>query len=173
MWMWDGETSFSLWFFFEFPPFSSKYTQWCKIMDNNLNFVRERHGDGGGKHAWLGNKKCDIYHGLPAPEIYSNGCVGVRPWPWAWDVAFCGNFLHRHFEKKNSSCQHVALFSMISPIKVQTLFINHPQVEGLTAPYTGFTFRFEHRKWNRGRNGLHQLGQPVAPSVLFPVLHPL
>ena len=22
-------------------------------------------------------------------------------------------------------------------------------------------------------NGLHQLGQPVAPSVLFPVLHPL
>ena len=57
---------------------------------------------------------------------------------------------------------------MISPIKVQTLFINHPQVEGLTAPYTGFTFRFEHRKWNRGRNGLHQLGQPVVPSVLFP-----
>ena len=34
---------------------------------------------------------------------------------------------------------------------------------------TGFAFRFEHRKWNRGRNGLHQLGQPVAPSVLFPV----
>ena len=33
---------------------------------------------------------------------------------------------------------------------------------------TGFAFRFEHRKWNRGRNGLHQLGQPVAPSVLFP-----
>ena len=27
---------------------------------------------------------------------------------------------------------------------------------------TGFAFRFEHRKWNRGRNGLHQLGQPVA-----------
>ena len=24
------------------------------------------------------------------------------------------------------------------------------------------------RKWNRGRNGLHQLGQPVAPSILFP-----
>ena len=35
--------------------------------------------------------------------------------------------------------------------------------------FTGFAFRFEHRKWNRGRNGLHQLGQPVAPSVLFPV----
>ena len=32
----------------------------------------------------------------------------------------------------------------------------------------GFAFRFEHRKWNRGRNGLHQLGQPVAPSILFP-----
>ena len=25
------------------------------------------------------------------------------------------------------------------------------------------------RKWNRGRNGLHQLEQPVAPSILFPV----
>ena len=34
---------------------------------------------------------------------------------------------------------------------------------------TGFAFSFEHRKWNRGRNGLHQLGQPVAPSILFPV----
>ena len=34
---------------------------------------------------------------------------------------------------------------------------------------TGFAFRFEHRKWNRGCNGLHQLGQPVAPSILFPV----
>ena len=33
---------------------------------------------------------------------------------------------------------------------------------------TGFAFRFEHRKWNRGRIGLHQLGQPVAPSILFP-----
>ena len=27
------------------------------------------------------------------------------------------------------------------------------------------------RKWNRGRNGLHQLGQPVAPSILFPGRH--
>ena len=34
----------------------------------------------------------------------------------------------------------------------------------------GESNRFEHRKWNRGRNGLHQLGQPVAPSILFPVL---
>ena len=34
---------------------------------------------------------------------------------------------------------------------------------------TGFAFIFEHRKWNRGHNGLHQLGQPVAPSILFPV----
>ena len=34
---------------------------------------------------------------------------------------------------------------------------------------TVFAFRFEHRKWNRGRNGLHQLGQPVSPSILFPV----
>ena len=37
---------------------------------------------------------------------------------------------------------------------------------------TGFAFRIEHRKWNRGRNGLHQLGQPVAPSVPFPVFNP-
>ena len=35
--------------------------------------------------------------------------------------------------------------------------------------HTGFAFRFEHRKWYRGRNGLHQLGQPVAPSIQFPV----
>ena len=35
--------------------------------------------------------------------------------------------------------------------------------------YTGFAFRFEHSKGNRGRNGLHQLGQLVAPSILFPV----
>ena len=34
---------------------------------------------------------------------------------------------------------------------------------------TGFAFRFEDRKWNRGYNGLHQLGQLVAPSILFPV----
>ena len=33
--------------------------------------------------------------------------------------------------------------------------------------------RIEHRKWNRGCNGLHQLGQPVAPSILFPVFNPL
>ena len=37
---------------------------------------------------------------------------------------------------------------------------------------TGFAFRFEHRKWNRGRNGLLQLEQPVAPSVPFPVFNP-
>ena len=32
--------------------------------------------------------------------------------------------------------------------------------------------RIERRKWNRGRNGLHQLGQPIVPSVLLPVLNP-
>ena len=41
-----------------------------------------------------------------------------------------------------------------------------------TTYYTGFAFRIEHRKWNRGRNGLHQLGQPVAPSIIFPVFNP-
>ena len=33
--------------------------------------------------------------------------------------------------------------------------------------YTGFAFRIEHRKWNRGRNGLHQLGQPSLLRPLF------
>ena len=32
--------------------------------------------------------------------------------------------------------------------------------------------RIEHRKWKRGCNGLHQLGQPVAPFDLFPVFNP-
>ena len=38
--------------------------------------------------------------------------------------------------------------------------------------YTLWIKRIEHRKWIRGCNGLHQLGQPVAPSVLFPVFNP-
>ena len=32
---------------------------------------------------------------------------------------------------------------------------------------TGFAFRFEHRKWNRGRNGLHLLEQPRWLCPLF------
>ena len=32
--------------------------------------------------------------------------------------------------------------------------------------------RIEHRKWNRGSNGLRQLGQLVTPSILFPVFNP-
>ena len=32
---------------------------------------------------------------------------------------------------------------------------------------TGFAFRFEHRKWNRGRNGLHQLGSLFGPLLYF------
>ena len=34
---------------------------------------------------------------------------------------------------------------------------------------TGFAFRFEHRKWNRGRNRLPNLVQTIAPSIPFPV----
>ena len=30
-----------------------------------------------------------------------------------------------------------------------------------------------HRKWNRGRIRLHELGQPIAPSIRFPVRHPI
>ena len=35
---------------------------------------------------------------------------------------------------------------------------------------TDWGYKTSSRIWNRGGNGLHQLGQPVAPSVLlFPV----
>ena len=34
---------------------------------------------------------------------------------------------------------------------------------------TGFAFRFEHRKWNRGCNRLPKLVQTIVPSVPFPV----
>ena len=30
---------------------------------------------------------------------------------------------------------------------------------------TDWGYETSSRKWNRGRNGLHQLGQPVAPSI--------
>ena len=33
---------------------------------------------------------------------------------------------------------------------------------------TDWGYETSSRKWNRGHNGLHQLGQPVAPSILFP-----
>ena len=33
---------------------------------------------------------------------------------------------------------------------------------------TDWGYETSSRKWNRGSNGLHQLGQPVAPSILFP-----
>ena len=36
------------------------------------------------------------------------------------------------------------------------------------SPCTDWEYEKSSRKWNRGRNGLHQLGQPVAPSILFP-----
>ena len=40
--------------------------------------------------------------------------------------------------------------------------------KGIVSP-TGLAFRFEHRKWNRGRNRLPKLVQTIAPSVPFPV----
>ena len=42
----------------------------------------------------------------------------------------------------------------------------------LLREHTLWIKRIEHRKWTRGLNGLHQLGQPVSPSVLFPVFNP-
>ena len=33
---------------------------------------------------------------------------------------------------------------------------------------TEWGYETSSRKWNRGHNGLHQLGQPVAPSIPFP-----
>ena len=47
--------------------------------------------------------------------------------------------------------------------------MGHPGHEHCT---TLWIKRIEHRKWNRGRYGLHQLGQPDAPSILFPVFNP-
>ena len=35
--------------------------------------------------------------------------------------------------------------------------------------YTGFAFRFKHRKCNIGRNRLPKLVHTIAPSVPFPV----
>ena len=35
--------------------------------------------------------------------------------------------------------------------------------------YTVCVNRTAYRKWNRGRRGLHQLGQTIAPSIPFPV----
>ena len=32
---------------------------------------------------------------------------------------------------------------------------------------TGFAFRFEHRKWNRGRNGCTKLGSLLRPLFYF------
>ena len=49
--------------------------------------------------------------------------------------------------------------------------IEHP-IRTVLLDYTLWIKRIEHRKWNRGHNGLHQLGQPVAPSILFPVFNP-
>ena len=49
------------------------------------------------------------------------------------------------------------------------MLFENTSISGVKFSCTGFAFRFEHRKWNRGRNGLHQLGQPVAPSILLPV----
>ena len=37
---------------------------------------------------------------------------------------------------------------------------------------TGFAFRIEHRKWNRGRNRLPKLVQTIVPSVPFPMFNP-
>ena len=42
----------------------------------------------------------------------------------------------------------------------------------LLREHTLWIKRIEHRKRNRGLNGLHQLGQPVSPSILFPVFNP-
>ena len=65
---------------------------------------------------------------------------------------------------------------------LKTIFINcqlsivaspmSPQNAVLRSECTGFAFRIEHRKWNRGRNRLPKLVQTIAPSVPFPVFNP-
>ena len=42
--------------------------------------------------------------------------------------------------------------------------VRHFRLEGCTE----WGYETSSRKWNRGCNGLHQLGQPVAPSIQFP-----
>ena len=37
-----------------------------------------------------------------------------------------------------------------------------------SSPCTDWGYEMSSRTWNRGINGLHQLGQPVVPSILFP-----
>ena len=39
-------------------------------------------------------------------------------------------------------------------------------------PCTLWIRRIEHRELNIGCKGLRQFGQPIAPSILFPVFHP-
>ena len=72
-------------------------------------------------------------------------------------------------EKLNSSCAEpdqainsdVAYFPSISCVASCT-----------RARYTLWIKRIELRKRNRGRNGLHQQGEPVVPSILFLVFNP-
>ena len=79
----------------------------------------------------------------------------------SWREQHCSSSCTSWCNKGVSSCQHRITIFLSLTLKVG----------GFTLRFccTGFAFRFEHRKWNRGRNFLHQLGQPVAPSVLFPV----
>ena len=72
------------------------------------------------------------------------------------------------FCNKKCPINSVPLVSSLRPLYDWNIVSCH-SIHHICTICTGFAFRFEHRKWNRGHNGLHQLGQPVAPSILFPV----
>ena len=74
-----------------------------------------------------------------------------------------GDFLHHGntVSVQTQGSLHIVVSARVSPLNI-----------GYTTTvvqYTGFAFRFEHRKWNRGRNRLPKLVQTIAPSVPFPV----
>ena len=46
---------------------------------------------------------------------------------------------------------------------------NYFSVQHTNGLYTGWLDRTSHRKQNRGRISMHQVGQRIAPSILFPV----
>ena len=62
-----------------FSEWKERSTQRCKFIGNNLNIscVKVAQTVGANTRARHLNKKLDIYHGLPAPEIYTTEYISV------------------------------------------------------------------------------------------------
>ena len=73
---------------------------------------------------------------------------------------------------RNLPCHLRPIFSCPSSIwqreELSKSKSTHRSVKPPWSPCTDWGYEKSSRKWNRGRNGLHQLGLPVAPSILFP-----